>query len=252
MDASKGTKRLDSSSTWRSVHTGAASTADGDKHSAAEHAVHAQQPLVRKLTLSLSCELWGTALRSVRFDHVGCSVHKVRMPLPNDPFHVAVLACEVNTNEGGSNVLRLNSLLHVHNETRYELTLRLLDIDLEARTVESPFALKTWQTDVVVGAESRFAVPIVQSHLEHFSLKPQHTTPLRWSNALALRDLLANGGTTTCFRNADETGEGMHFSVSLQARSFVRGHAPVVLARDMDRQPPTTSGSFTFKSVRCV
>ena len=101
--------------------------------------------------------------------------------------------------KGNSNLLVLESLLHLKNSTAVPLRARMLDVDKLTGKVMNP--TDSQKTELLLQPHTRNHVPLQFSHLRHLSLVPDtkvHGLDHDWSQTIHILDAVRTACHVLC------------------------------------------------------
>ena len=191
--------RIDDASLLSSTRRGGGSLEPGRKVLLQSHAV------------SISSRRFSERIPRVNIDLVGRTLTQVPFPLIDKPQHTASVVCSVSVlnQVGSSNVLELDTLLRVRNDTRTKLFISVFAeqeraSDLEAATStrfapEEPGSAEQRELrtpgpdaeDIAVEPGETHSLPLHLAHLSHVSVRPRRT--FNRSEPRSLTELLQSG-----------------------------------------------------------
>ena len=216
---------------------------------AAAAAAAAELPsLTRGRFLELSID-GGAKATLLRFDHVGATVKEVALPIPGAPHHVARFAANVVNYKGNSNLLVLESLLHLKNSTAVPLRARMLDVDKLTGKVMNP--TDSQKTELLLQPHTRNHVPLQFSHLRHLSLVPDtkvHGLDHDWSQTIHILDAVRTACHVLCQPSAtNDPTEYDNKPLAVEARAG--WHCVIVARRSKD---PAAGAGVTTHTVNGI
>lgn len=142
-------------------------------------------------------------MRAVQVDQIGHTIQRVPFPLSDNPGHEARIVCDVsvlNEQVGSSNILRLETMLRVRNDTRHSMFITMYAVDDQRKEegggapssqpdVEDDATLAVDQgatesrlrppgadaEDIEIRSGEMHCLPLHLAHLSHLSVRPART-----------------------------------------------------------------------------